>query len=119
MTTFAAKRETLIDLTRPLLLLAVATVLSLLGACLAPRATSGGALLRVEPGPGIHDKELEMFRRLNADRAKRGLYPLVYDERLADAARGHSADMRKHHFFAHESKTWRTRPMSGRPKTGC
>jgi uncharacterized protein YkwD len=105
MTMFAAIRETLIDLTRPLLLLAVAAVLSLLGACSAPRATSGGALLRVEPGPGIHDKELEMYRRLNADRANQSLYPLVFDERLADAARGHSADMRKHRFFAHESPT--------------
>lgn len=44
-----------------------------------------------------------MFRLLNRDRAAQGLPPLVYDERLADVARFHSADMRDHRFFDHES----------------
>lgn len=44
-----------------------------------------------------------MFQRLNRDRRERGLPPLRYDERLADVARVHSADMRDHRFFSHDS----------------
>lgn len=79
--------------------------LVLLGSCLAPQAKTGTAPARIAPGPGIHDMEREMFKRLNADRKERGLYPLIYDERLADVARGHSEDMREHRFFEHESPT--------------
>jgi len=44
-----------------------------------------------------------MFERLNRDRKAQGLSPLRFDERLSDIARHHSADMRDHHFFEHES----------------
>lgn len=44
-----------------------------------------------------------MYELLNQDRKARGLPRLVYDERLADVARVHSADMRDNQFFAHES----------------
>lgn len=44
-----------------------------------------------------------MYRLVNQDRAAQGLPPLVYDERLADVARYHSADMRDHRFFDHDS----------------
>jgi len=47
--------------------------------------------------------EHRMAERLNRDRAKAGLPALSYDEQLADIARAHSADMRDHAFFAHES----------------
>lgn len=44
-----------------------------------------------------------MFERLNRDRARQGLPPLRFDERLGEVARHHSQDMRDHHFFEHES----------------
>lgn len=44
-----------------------------------------------------------MFERLNRDRKARGLSPLRFDERLSDVARHHSADMRDHSFFEHDS----------------
>ena len=44
-----------------------------------------------------------MFERLNRDRKTQGLPPLRFDERLSDVARHHSADMRDHRFFEHES----------------
>lgn len=47
-----------------------------------------------------------MSEIVNRDRAKNGLPPLKYDERLADAARSHSADMHQNHFFEHLSPTW-------------
>lgn len=46
-----------------------------------------------------------MFERLNRDRAARGLPALEFDPRLSDVARHHSADMRDHGFFEHESPT--------------
>ncbi len=47
-----------------------------------------------------------MAELVNRDRKKNGLSPLAYDERLADAARAHSADMHQNHFFDHESPTY-------------
>ncbi len=41
--------------------------------------------------------------RLNAERAVMGLDPLRLDERLSDAASGHSKEMADLHYFAHES----------------
>jgi uncharacterized protein YkwD len=42
---------------------------------------------------------------LNDERAGRGLAPLQLDRRLSRAARGHSADMVAHHYFAHPSES--------------
>lgn len=53
--------------------------------------------------PEIRSIERAMHARLNKDRAAHGLTPLAYDEGLADVARAHSADMRDHDFFEHES----------------
>lgn len=44
-----------------------------------------------------------MSERLNRDRKARGLPPLRFDARLSDVARHHSADMRDHRFFEHDS----------------
>ena len=44
-----------------------------------------------------------MFERLNRDRARKGRAPLHWDPRLSEVARHHSADMRDHGFFEHES----------------
>jgi len=41
---------------------------------------------------------------VNAERAKEGLKPLAWDDRLAAVALGHCEDMRDNHFFGHESK---------------
>lgn len=49
------------------------------------------------------DAERLMFKLLNADRRRFGLSALRWNEALADIARGHSQDMRDHHFFAHVS----------------
>jgi uncharacterized protein YkwD len=58
-----------------------------------------------KPSPAIHALEQAMHRRLNRDRSLHSLPPLAYDEDLADVARAHSADMRDHDFFAHDSPT--------------
>src|SRR5690606_9189214 len=63
----------------------------------------GSGLPQVEASETIHRQEQEMFALLNRDRRAQGLPALSYDERLADVARYHSADMRDHQFFEHES----------------
>ena len=66
-------------------------------------AEFGSGLPWVAARREILKKEHAMFERLNGDRAEKGLAPLLYDKRLADIARVHSADMKAHRFFAHES----------------
>ncbi len=69
--------------------------------------------LRDVAPPGGHDEESATptiaeqtaFRLLNADRAHAGLPPLMWDEALANVARGHSVDMMTHDFFGHVSPT--------------
>lgn len=63
---------------------------------------------RVPATPQIHAIELKMHQLVNRDRASKGKPALAYDERLADIARGHAADMRDAHFFAHDSPRWGT-----------
>ena len=65
----------------------------------------GRGLAKVDAPPDILTMEHDMFARLNRDRADGGRAALVYDEELAAVGRSHSADMRDHHFFAHESPT--------------
>jgi uncharacterized protein YkwD len=45
--------------------------------------------------------ERDVFDLTNAERAKHGLPPFIWDDRLAAAARAHSADMASRGFFAH------------------
>lgn len=68
-----------------------------------PTPAFGSGLAHVPASGGAHRLERAMFERLNRDRAARGLPALRFDERLSDIARHHSADMRDHHFFEHES----------------
>jgi uncharacterized protein YkwD len=85
---------------------ALAAVLLLAGspACKpAPAPQFGSGLERVPASGGVQRLERTMFERLNRDRKARGLPPLRFDERLSEIARHHSADMRDHHFFEHES----------------
>jgi uncharacterized protein YkwD len=85
-------------------LVRTACVLALLTACApAPAPAFGSGLSHVPASGGVHRQERDMFERLNRDRKGQGLPPLRFDERLSDVARHHSADMRDHHFFEHES----------------
>jgi uncharacterized protein YkwD len=47
----------------------------------------------------------EVVRLLNAARARKGALPLRQDGLLALAARRHSRDMARHHYFSHDSRT--------------
>ena len=73
--------------------------------CSGPQSSAqfGSGFTLVPATPEIRSMERRMAQRLNQDRAQKGLPPLTYDEKLADVARAHSADMRDHGFFAHES----------------
>ncbi|HVF09277.1 MAG TPA: CAP domain-containing protein [Abditibacteriaceae bacterium] len=59
------------------------------------------------PQPDVRLARLEraMARLVNKERAQLGLSPLTYDSTLAAVARAHSAEMRDHNYFAHESPT--------------
>jgi len=49
--------------------------------------------------------ETQLAQLINQERASRHLPLLVYDPRLADVARAHSAEMRDKKYFSHESPT--------------
>lgn len=44
-----------------------------------------------------------MVELVNAERAAGGCQPLIVDDRLANAAQGHSTDMATRDYFSHES----------------
>jgi uncharacterized protein YkwD len=74
------------------------------GACRAtPAPTFGSGLAQVPVSSAIHGQERAMAERLNRDRAAKGLAPLRFDPQLSEVARHHSADMRDHRFFEHDS----------------
>jgi uncharacterized protein YkwD len=69
-----------------------------------PAAKFGQGPIIVAPAtPEASALEHQMHARLNRDRAKKGLPPLAYDEKLADVGRAHSKDMNEANFFAHDS----------------
>jgi uncharacterized protein YkwD len=70
-----------------------------------PAVEFGSSPPNVKATPEIRALEHQLHGRINRDRAAAGLPPLGYDERLADIARAHSADMRDNDFFEHESPT--------------
>jgi uncharacterized protein YkwD len=77
------------------------------GASSSAKMPAFGAGLPVVPTtPEIRALEHRMAELVNRDRKKNALPALRYDERLAEAARSHSADMHEHHFFDHESPTY-------------
>ena len=49
--------------------------------------------------------ETQLAQMINEERASRHLPLLVYDSRLAEVARAHSAEMRDQKYFSHESPT--------------
>lgn len=68
-----------------------------------PTPAFGSGLTPVPASTQVHRLERVMFERLNEDRRGKGLPALRFDERLSEVARHHSADMRDHGFFEHES----------------
>jgi len=84
------------------------TVLALtfgIAACGARRADGGRPTWTppISATPEVEMLERQMWRRLNADRARAGRAPLAFASRLSDIARGHSLDMRDGSFFDHVS----------------
>src|SRR6185295_14113766 len=69
----------------------------------APAPAFGSGLARVPASGAAERGEHAMFERLNRDRAAQGRARLQWDARLSEVARHHSADMRDHGFFEHES----------------
>jgi len=57
---------------------------------------------------GQSDEEYEIFRLVNAERAKQRLKPLAWDNDVADVARDHSRQMARQNFFAHQDRKGRT-----------
>lgn len=49
------------------------------------------------------DLEQQMLQLVNAERKKRNLKPLVFDDQLKQVARAHSADMLKRGYFSHRT----------------
>lgn len=66
----------------------------------APRAPDPGALRHADVC--LDDRALELVRRTNAERTRRGLPALEPDARLQEAAQRHAADMARGDFMAHE-----------------
>jgi uncharacterized protein YkwD len=56
----------------------------------------------------VPDDERKGIREVNEWRLLLGLNALIIDSKLCDASRGHSKDMERHKFFAHES------PLAGK-----
>jgi len=54
---------------------------------------------------GMPAVEKAMFAAVNAKRVEKGLAPLIWDDRLAAAARQHSDEMKRLFYFSHESPT--------------
>jgi uncharacterized protein YkwD len=50
------------------------------------------------------DLEKAIHDRINVERVREGLGVLAYDEKLAEIAAGHSTDMAKENYFAHEDE---------------
>ena len=83
-------------------------VLFLLGTTLAACRSSGPARpldrsSRQQPQLRTNSLEKGIHDRINRERRKNGLSPLVWDDRLASIARNHSADMGQRGYFSHES----------------
>ncbi len=86
----------------------------------APTTTTDSTTTTVVPEPepspepvvptktDVEIAEAAVFNLTNAERAANGCPALAVDERLDQAARGHSADMAAQDYFDHQSKDGRT-----------
>ena len=66
-----------------------------------------------DPGSQPNIVESEIHRLVNEERAKAGKQPLQWNERLAELARQHSADMRDNNYFSHGNFAERIRTVCG------
>ncbi|HLE34962.1 MAG TPA: CAP domain-containing protein [Nitrososphaerales archaeon] len=66
-----------------------------------------------DPGSQPNTVESEIHRLVNEERAKAGKQPLQWNERLAELARQHSADMRDNNYFSHGNFAERIRTVCG------
>ena len=72
------------------------------------------------PIEGIESLEKEIFKLTNMERVDAGLTPLQYDERLCLAAKQHSYEMGKLHYFAHQSPVEENKnPFQRVYRSGC
>jgi len=55
------------------------------------------------PADERYSQERDVFSLVNMERSVIGLYLLIWDNRLFDAARGHSEDMAEQNYFSHDS----------------
>ena len=77
----------------------------------APGYVTGVQTCLVSPPSGFQfDEALERdnISRVNAERTRRGLKPLLIRSDLQDAARWHSMDMAANNYFSHREKSTRT-----------
>ena len=70
-------------------------------ACLVAAVAAGVAPAADSRLGSITAAETSLLRAVNGARAAHGLAPLVIDPTLERAARAHSADMLRRHYFAH------------------
>lgn len=82
-------------------ILSIALLLSCTAAEAGRRARAGTP--EKQPKVTAASLERKIHALINAERRKRGLAPLDWDEALARVARGHSRDMAKRNFFSHNS----------------
>lgn len=65
------------------------------------------------PNPQASEVESEIHRLVNEERVKAGKQVLQWNERLAELARKHSADMRDNDYFSHGNFAQRIRTVCG------
>jgi uncharacterized protein YkwD len=88
------------------------TVLSLMLFWLA--TPSAGPKRAGQPEIRIADLEHRVHELINKARGEHGLAALVYDDRLAKIARGHSQDMATRNFFSHTNPDGQDPTMRGK-----
>jgi uncharacterized protein YkwD len=84
---------------------ALILVLFILPACAPSAAKIDRTKLVHRPQPKIVVPNLEkkIHYLINKERRKQGLSPLSWDDKLSNIAKGHSTDMAKRNYFAHNS----------------
>lgn len=101
------------------------SLLVLLLACTIPFAPALPAAADSPPAPavvkvGVPNLESRIIELTNVERRKRGLAPLQADDCLRRAALGHSEEMMRLDYFAHESPTAGLHSVSERAaRAGC
>jgi hypothetical protein len=92
--------------TLPAALFGFSVLLVILGLLAAPAVTQAGRPAGATAAAGAHSNadspSRQLFQLLNGERVKAGLSPLVWDDRLAEAAEQHSQLMSKRKQLSHQ-----------------